>query len=213
MGLKNREGVDIRDYWKDGIRAYMGTTFAGFPNTFMSYTPYAPTALVNGTTIIEAQCDFACAAIQKIRDSEQPGQNEDPDAPPKPIKSIEALSTAEDEWAAYVEAQNAQTLFPLTASWWTGANIPGKKAQMLTYLLGLGEYTKETRERLDRLEGFDIRYWDGQQKEGRASTTEASGLKRKREGVPLAEHVESTEQSVNGASEAAEILRPTVAAG
>lgn len=206
MGLKNREGVDIRDYWKHGIRAYLGTTFAGFPNAFMSYTPYAPTAVVNGTTIIEAQCDFACAAIQKILDSEK---QENTDA--HKIKSIEAMSQAEDEWAAYVEAQNAPTLFPLTASWWTGANIPGKKTQMLTYLKGLAEYEKEIRQRLDRLEGFEVRYWDGQ-RDGRF-TAGASEMKRKREEIPIAEHVEHTEQSVNGASEAAEILRPTVAAG
>lgn len=204
MGLKNRDGVDIRDYWKNGIRAYLGTTMAGFPNTYMVYTPLSPVALSNGTTVIEAQCDFAIAAIRKVLDSQQGAQK---------IKSIEALPEAEDEWAAYVSAQNAPTLFPLTESWWTGANIPGKKPQMLTYLLGLGTYNKEIRERLDQLEGFDVRYWDGSRLAKRPASAERNGAKRKNEEISTSEHVEHVDQSTAEASEAAQVLRPTATAG
>lgn len=206
MGLKSRDGVNIKDYWANGIRSYLGTTFAGYPNVFMSYTPFAPTALSNGTTIIEIQCDFACAAIQKVLDSEKNGGAK--------IKSIEALPSAEDEWAAYVNEQNQPTLYPLTESWWTGANIPGKKTQMLTYLHGLSEYERETRERLERLEGFDVRYWDGKREAN--SSVQAAGLKSSQEDKPSVhhvEHVDNVQSSVNGASEAAKILRPTATAG
>lgn len=207
MGLKNRQGVDIRDYWKDGIRAYLGTTFAGFPNCFMTYTPYAPTALANGTTIIETQCDFAVAAIQKIMESSSAAGN-------KQVKAIEALPEAEDEWARYVESQNAGTLFPLTESWWTGANIPGKKSQLLTYLDGLDMYEADIRTRLDRLEGFEVRYWDGTKVQNRPqSSAAAEEPKEKAEAVPLTEHVEYRDEKTDGAaSEATDILRPTVAA-
>lgn len=202
MGLKNRQGVDMCEVWKDGIRSYTGMTFAGFPNVFMSYTAFAPTALSNGPTIIEVQCDFACEAIRKILASEKEGG--------KPIKSVEALSQAEDEWAAYVDAQSAPTLFPLTDSWWNATNIPGKKPQMLTYLLGIGQYEKEIRERLDAWQGFDVRYWDG---EGQTRTANlgAQGLAygAKSDG-PVAEHVEHAGVDAP-ASEAADILRPSVA--
>ncbi len=40
MGLKNKEGKDIKDVWQDGIRTYLGMTFHGFPNCFMVYTPH-----------------------------------------------------------------------------------------------------------------------------------------------------------------------------
>ncbi len=40
MGLKSKDGVNIKDVWKDGIRTYLGMTFNGFPNTFMVYTPH-----------------------------------------------------------------------------------------------------------------------------------------------------------------------------
>jgi cation diffusion facilitator CzcD-associated flavoprotein CzcO len=42
MGLKNKDGVDIKDVWQDGIRTYLGMTFNGFPNCFMVYTPHGP---------------------------------------------------------------------------------------------------------------------------------------------------------------------------
>lgn len=206
MGLKSRDGVNIKDYWANGIRSYLGTTFAGYPNAFMSYTPYAPTALSNGTTMIEVQCDFACAAIRKVLDSEKEGGRK--------IKSIEALSSAEDEWAAYVDEQNEPTLYPLTESWWTGANIPGKKTQMLTYLRGLSEYERETRERLERLDGFEVRYWNGEQEVDHS--VQAVDSRQNQEDKPSAhhvEHVESVQSSANDASEAAEILRPTATAG
>lgn len=198
MGLKSRTGVDIKSHWSAGIRAYLGTTVAGYPNAFMSYTPFAPTALSNGTTIIEAQCDFACAAIRTILTS------------PHKIKSIEALPAAEDEWAAYVDAQNANTLYPLTASWWTGANIPGKKTQMLTYLLGIPEYEREMRERLARLEGFDVRYWDGERlARAPAVSFLQTGLVGEKAGAEHVEHVGQAGQVVEAASEVVEILRPT----
>jgi len=35
MGLKSKDGKDLRDLWKDGIFTYLGLTIAGFPNCFM----------------------------------------------------------------------------------------------------------------------------------------------------------------------------------
>lgn len=195
MGLKSRNNTDIRDSWKEGIRSYLGTTTSGFPNAFMCYTPFAPTAISNGTSIIEVQCDFATAAIKKVLDSEKQGRR---------IKSIEPTPAAEDEWEAYVDAQNAQTLMPFTESWWTGANIPGKKSQMLTYLRGLNVYEQEIQAKLEEWDGFDVRYWDA--KKASAPAAETDGRKRK------AEHVEYAQQDVDDASEARDVLRPTAVA-
>lgn len=43
MGLKSKDGLDIKDVWKDGIRTYLGMTINGFPNCFMVYTPHGKT--------------------------------------------------------------------------------------------------------------------------------------------------------------------------
>jgi cation diffusion facilitator CzcD-associated flavoprotein CzcO len=40
MGLKNKAGVDIKDYWADGVKTYLGMMFNGFPNAFTCYTPH-----------------------------------------------------------------------------------------------------------------------------------------------------------------------------
>lgn len=149
MGLKSRQGVDMREHWNPILRSYFGMTFAGFPNAFMIYTQFSPAAFSNGTTIIETQCDIATTIVQKILDSEMDGRR---------IKSVEATPEAEDEWMEYVNAQNENTLFPLTESWWTGDSIPGKGAQMLTFLKGLATYEQEVRERLAEWKGFDVRY-------------------------------------------------------
>lgn len=104
----------------------------------------APTALSNGPTIIEAQADFVTAAISKLEESN--------------ASYMEPQADAEKQWCAYVDAIARKTLFPETNSWWTGGNVPGKKVQMLTYILGLDQYEKECRDRLDRWEGFDVKY-------------------------------------------------------
>ena len=201
MGLKNRNGTDLRDYWKDGIRSYMGITSSGFPNAFMCYTSFAPTALSNGTSIIEVQSDFAVAAIQKVLDSEKQGRK---------IKSIEATHEAEDEWEAYVNTQNAPTLMPFTESWWTGSNIPGKKTQQLTYLKGLNVYEEEIMAKLEGWKGFDVRYWGTD--ETSTVGSEPNSLKRKVEDISHGNPVKHAKQDVEDASEARDILRPTAVA-
>jgi hypothetical protein len=39
MGLKNKDGVDIKDLWKEGVRTYLGISISGFPNAFLIYSP------------------------------------------------------------------------------------------------------------------------------------------------------------------------------
>lgn len=46
MGLKNKDGVDIKDVWRNGgIKSYLGMTFGGFPNCFMIYSPHGEYSL------------------------------------------------------------------------------------------------------------------------------------------------------------------------
>ena len=177
MGLKNKEGVDIKQYWADGVKSYLGMAINGFPNAFMAYTPQAPTALSNGPTIIETQCDFIASLISSLHS--------------KNIKSIQPTAAAQVEWQALIDMMNKHTLFPLTSSWWTGGNIPGKKAQMLTYPAGImvsqplssvtpvfgslggnansrQMYEAQCKETLGEFKGFDVEY----QKTGEIKTEE-----------------------------------------
>jgi cation diffusion facilitator CzcD-associated flavoprotein CzcO len=70
MGLMSKDGVDIKDVWKDGIRTYLGMMFNGFPNAFMVYSPQAPTALSNGPTII-GMCHYALRSAQATDNSDR----------------------------------------------------------------------------------------------------------------------------------------------
>jgi hypothetical protein len=115
MGLKNKDGVDVKDIWASGVRTYLGMTMHGFPNAFMVYTPHgmsfsvlclssplisvgsqltlyvAPTVVANGPTIIEAQTDFICDTIAALR--------------AQGAVSIEPTTEAEEEWKAKLNAQ------------------------------------------------------------------------------------------------------------
>jgi hypothetical protein len=87
-------------------------------NRSRSYTPQSPSALSNGTTLIEAQVETAVAMIAELEK-----QN---------AKSIEATHDAEIEWKEGIEKFANMTLLPLTNSWWNGANVAGKKAEGMT---------------------------------------------------------------------------------
>ena len=167
MGLKNRDGIDIKQYWSDGVKTYLGMMFNGFPNAFTCYTPHgtlcpfttpttkdltwktAPTALSNGPTIIEAQCDFIAAMISTTLT--------------RHIKSIQPSPTAQVEWQGLINMMNEHTLFPLTNSWWNASNIPNKTPQMLTYPAGIKMYEEQCTATLADLKGYEVEYLDGHQ--------------------------------------------------
>ena len=102
----------------------------------------APTALSNGPTILECQVDWVVDSIAKL-ESEN-------------AKSIEPLHQAEIQWKETINAMNNMTLFPFTSSWWTGGNIPGKKAEAMTYIGGIEMYEKECRSAMDGWKGFEV---------------------------------------------------------
>ena len=102
----------------------------------------APTALANGTTAIEMQGDLVAMMINKMREEN--------------IETIEARAEAAEKWATDIQEMNDKTLFPLTNSWYMGANIPGKKREQLNYLAGLDTYEKVCNEQIHSWSGFEL---------------------------------------------------------
>ncbi|KAG2420627.1 hypothetical protein HFD88_000240 [Aspergillus terreus] len=143
MDIIGQDGANLKDVWKNGVRTYLGMVVRGFPNCFQAYTPQAPTALSNGPTIIECQVDWILEAILKM---EAQG-----------VAALQPTTAAEDRWIAMINEVAGQTFYAETDSWWTGANVPGKKREMLTYLAGIAQYEKECREALDGWEGLEVR--------------------------------------------------------
>lgn len=161
MGLKNKDGIDLREIWKDGVTTYLGLLVKGFPNLFMVYSPHgiyhqtmstvdndrlivlaAPNALSNGPTIIECQADLVVDTISRLE--------------ARGASSVEPTQLAQENWKTLINAMNEKTLFPLTSSWWTGGNIPGKKAETLTFVAGIDLYEEMCKEKLEKWEGLEV---------------------------------------------------------
>ena len=58
------------------------------------------------------------------------------------LGSIEATDEAAQDWVNSINEAAAQTLYPLTNSWYMGANVPGKPRQFLAHLRG-SQYFKQ----------------------------------------------------------------------
>jgi hypothetical protein len=56
MGLKNKDGVDIKDCWKDGVRTYLGMLMSGFPNAFIVFNAHGKHPKLSSITPILSGC-------------------------------------------------------------------------------------------------------------------------------------------------------------
>lgn len=135
MGLKDINGILLKDKWAEGTFSYLGMTCNDFPNMFFLYGAQGPTAFSNGPSCVEVQGDWIVDAIAKMRKDQ--------------ITYLNATKDAEEHWRQRVTELSDATLFPTTDSWYMGANIPGKPREQLNYAGGFPMYEKETRESLN----------------------------------------------------------------
>jgi cyclohexanone monooxygenase len=56
------------------------------------------------------------------------------------VNTVEATPEAESAWVNHVNDVANGTLYPLTNSWYTGSNIPGKPRVFMPYVAGLDKY-------------------------------------------------------------------------
>lgn len=142
MDLRNVEGRPLSEDWKNGARSHLGMTRHGYPNMFFLHGAHGPTALSNGPSGIELQGRWVIDAIKKMLDDG--------------INSINPTEEAEQEWKANIYGISDKTLFPLTNSWYMGANIPGKKKEPLNYGGGLAKYEEDCWSVLKDWRGFVV---------------------------------------------------------
>lgn len=129
MEIKTTEGASLRDAWKDGPRNYLGLMVAGFPNLFTVTGPGSPSVISNMAASIEQHVEWIVDCMAYLRD--------------KNFRSIEASADAQDAWVDHVRQVADATLYPRAASWYMGANIPGKPRVFLPYIGGVGVYRKK----------------------------------------------------------------------
>ncbi|KAK4936048.1 hypothetical protein LTR10_022998 [Elasticomyces elasticus] len=143
IGLKATDGQSLEEKWKGAVYTNLGMTINGFPNMFYLYGAQGPTAFSNGPSCVECQGDWIVDAIVKMRTEN--------------IKTIEATKDAEKRWKNLINELSDKTLFPLTDSWYMGANIPGKPREQLNFAGGFPMYEKEIRSALNGWTGFEVR--------------------------------------------------------
>jgi cation diffusion facilitator CzcD-associated flavoprotein CzcO len=119
-------GQALRDKWAAGPRTYLGLAIAGFPNLFLVTGPGSPSVLVNMLVAIEQHIDWIADCVAWLRQ--------------RGVASIAATEDAEDSWVDHVNQVASRTLFPTAASWYTGANVPGKPRVFMPYIGGFPAY-------------------------------------------------------------------------
>ncbi|MFC5144894.1 flavin-containing monooxygenase [Streptomyces aureoversilis] len=129
VDIVGKGGTTLREKWADGPRNHLGVLSAGFPNLFTVIGPLSPSVLSNAVVSIEQHVEWITDCIAHLRKND--------------ITEIDATESAEEEWCAHVADLASRTLYPDVASWYTGANVPGKPRVFLAYTGGADRYRAE----------------------------------------------------------------------
>ena len=129
IDIRTTNGVSLRKLWDHGPRTYLGLMTAGLPNLFMITGPGSPSVLSNVIVSIEQHVDWIAGCLNYLANNG--------------MGRIEADGKAQDEWVAHVNEVADKTLLPQGASWYVGANVPGKPRVFMPYLGGVGVYRKK----------------------------------------------------------------------
>jgi len=142
-GIRGRGGLALAEKWEAGPRSYLGLVVAGFPNLFTITGPGSPSVLSNMMVSIEQHVDWIADCLSHLR--------------AQGVETIEATQEAEDAWVAHGMEVANRTLYPRAASWYMGANIPGKPRVFMPYIGGVGVYREKCDEIAARgYEGFRL---------------------------------------------------------
>ena len=126
IDIRGSSGQSLADVWQDGPVSYLGLMVAGFPNLFTITGPGSPSVLSNMIVSIEQHVDWITDCLGWLR--------------AQGYASIDASPAAQEAWVIHgIEVAN-RTLYPTAASWYMGANIPGKPRVFMPYIGGVGVY-------------------------------------------------------------------------
>jgi cation diffusion facilitator CzcD-associated flavoprotein CzcO len=139
LGIRGRGGQALASTWREGPQTYLGVAVPGFPNLFTITGPGSPSVLSNMPVSIEQHVEWIGDCLAWLRAQGATG--------------IEATPEATAAWTEHVREVASGTLHHRAASWWMGANIPGKPRVFLPYLGGVGNYRDRCAAVADR--GYD----------------------------------------------------------
>ncbi|OBL06264.1 cyclohexanone monooxygenase [Mycobacterium sp. 1245499.0] len=131
IDVRGRGGMSLGEFWAtEGPLSYLGLAVAGFPNLFTVQGPGSPSAATNFVAALEQHVEWIGDCIAYLRAND--------------IRTIEALSSAQQEWIDHATALVAPTVLvhPSCNSWYNGGNVPGKKRMYMGYTGGIPEYRR-----------------------------------------------------------------------
>jgi cation diffusion facilitator CzcD-associated flavoprotein CzcO len=128
--LVGEAGISLDQQWhEEGPSSYLGVQIAGYPNLFTVTGPGSPSVLANVVTTIEQGVEFITDLIDYTQAHGYASVQPDPGAESKWMDHVGEIA----ENSLYRHAVKAN-------SWYTGANIPGKKVVFMPYAGGVGKY-------------------------------------------------------------------------
>jgi cyclohexanone monooxygenase len=126
VDIHGRGGRSLREDWAAGPHTYLGLACNGYPNLFLITGPGSPSVLSNVVVSIEQHVEWVCDHLEYLRK--------------KDLVTTEADFDAQEEWVALVNELASRTLMPKAASWYMGANVPGKPRVFMPFIGGVGRY-------------------------------------------------------------------------
>jgi cyclohexanone monooxygenase len=126
VDICGRGGRSLRDDWAAGPHTYLGLACNGYPNLFLITGPGSPSVLSNVVVSIEQHVEWVCDHLEYLRK--------------KDLTTTEADYDAQEDWVALVNELASRTLMPKAASWYMGANVPGKPRVFMPFIGGVGRY-------------------------------------------------------------------------
>lgn len=128
INIKGKDGIELRESWRDGPKTYLGLMTAHFPNMFFVAGAGSPSVKSNMVCAIEQHVNWIASCIDTMKNRDQ--------------KEIECDLNAEAEWTLHVAEVANSTLYPTAKSWYTGENMLGKPRVFSPYIAGLDVYDK-----------------------------------------------------------------------
>lgn len=129
IDMRGVGGLKLVDHWSEGARTAFGLMIAGFPNLFLLDGPGSPCPLYHPILLAEEQANWLGDWITYMQD--------------KGYTCIEPSREVEQSWVDHCTEVINNSLFPLAASWYMGANIPGKSRIGLADFGGIQNYRQK----------------------------------------------------------------------
>lgn len=143
IDIRGVGGESLADHFRERYDSYLGISVSGYPNMFIAYSgPQSPAVLSNGPTLIEEHGEWIVNALTWLRERQ--------------IARVDVRLAAQEKFTQHNAEVVAATLIPQTDSWWTGANIEGKKRGFPTFTEGVPAYLDVLRKASDGYQDYDL---------------------------------------------------------